>query len=62
MAFFKSEDIFREYEKVDPTMIPQFSVQERFSLIIAALSIVMPYFLGIMGGVWVIILILKFIL
>ncbi len=59
MSFFKTEDLFREFEKVEPGTIPVLSLQERFAMIIAALSIVMPYFFGIMGGLGLIVLLIR---
>jgi hypothetical protein len=58
MSFFKSEDLFREYEKIEPGSIPVFSIQERMAMVIAGLTIVMPYFLGIMGGLGLIVVLI----
>ena len=62
MGFFKSEDLFREFEKVEPGTIPEFSFQERLAMVFAALSIVMPYFFAIMGGLGLIVILIRAVL
>jgi len=62
MGMFKTEDLFREFEKIEPGIIPVLTVQERFAMVIAALTIVMPYFFAIMGGLGLIILLIRAIL
>ncbi len=58
MGIFKGEDLFKEYEKVRPGEIPDFTMRERMAMVVAALWIVLPYFLGIMGGLGILIVIL----
>jgi hypothetical protein len=58
MSFFKPEDLFREFEKIEPGTIPIFSPQERVAMVLAGLSIVMPYFFAIMGGLGLIVLLI----
>ncbi len=62
MSFFKTEDLFREFEKIEPGTIPVLSAQERVAMVIAGLTIVMPYFFAIMGGLGVIVAVIWAIL
>jgi hypothetical protein len=62
MAMFKSEDIFRDIEKIEPGTIPFLSAQERVAMIIAALWIIMPYFFAIMGGLGFFIVLIRYFL